>query len=467
VIFCSAKWHLTEGCNHVGEMMQRILVANRGEIALRAVRAARKLGLQTVAAYSDADRNSPHVWAADRSVCIGPPAAALSYLNGSALIEAARGTACDALYPGYGFLSEKSAFAAACREAGLIFIGPSPEAIAVMGDKVAARRTAERNGVPVVPGSRQGFTEATVAAAVAPDIGFPLLLKAAGGGGGRGMRVVTDSSEFATQFVQASAEALSAFGNAEIYLERFFVRVRHIEIQVFGDQRGNAIHLWERDCSIQRRHQKLVEEAPSPILDARVRAQMAEAATALVRNIKYEGAGTVEFIYDLDSGRWFFIEMNTRIQVEHPVTEEIFDVDLVAEQMRVAAGEVISFAQPAAPNGRCAIEFRINAEDPANNFRPSPGTVSAWRPPSGPGVRLDSHVYTNYVVPPYYDSLLGKLIISGNSRKDMLATAKSALARFKITGVMTTLPFHARLIGCEPFIEATAHTRWVEQEMLA
>jgi acetyl-CoA carboxylase, biotin carboxylase subunit len=447
--------------------MQRVLVANRGEIALRAVRAARKLGLQTVAAYSDADRNSPHVWAADHSVCIGPPAAALSYLNGAALIEAARGTACDALYPGYGFLSEKSSFAAACREAGLIFIGPSPEAIAVMGDKVAARRAAERNGVPVVPGSRQGFTEAAAAAAVAPDIGFPLLLKAAGGGGGRGMRVVADRSEFTAQFAQASTEALSAFGNAEIYLERFFLRVRHIEIQIFGDQHGNAIHLWERDCSIQRRHQKLVEEAPSPVLDARVRAQMAEAATALVRNIKYEGAGTVEFIYDLDSGQWFFIEMNTRIQVEHPVTEEIFDVDLVAEQMRVAAGEVISFTQPAAPNERCAIEFRINAEDPANNFRPSPGTVSAWLPPSGPGVRLDSHVYTNYVVPPYYDSLLGKLIISGHSRKDMLATAKSALARFKITGVMTTLPFHARLIGCEPFVEATAHTRWVEQEMLA
>jgi acetyl-CoA carboxylase biotin carboxylase subunit len=336
-----------------------------------------------------------------------------------------------------------------------------------MGDKVAARRAAERNGVPVAPGSRQGFTEATLAAAVAPDIGFPLLLKAAGGGGGRGMRVVADASEFATQFVQASAEALSAFGNAEIYLERFFARVRHIEIQVFGDQRGNAVHLWERDCSIQRRHQKLVEEAPSPVLGARVRAQMAEAATALVRNIEYEGAGTVEFIYDLESGRWFFIEMNTRIQVEHPVTEEIFGVDLVAEQMRVAAGDAISFAQPAAPNGRCAVEFRINAEDPVNNFRPSPGTVAVWSPPSGQGVRLDSHVYPNYAVPPYYDSLLGKLIISGHNRKDMLATAKAALARFKIAGVMTTLPFHARLIDCEPFIDASAHTRWVEQEMLA
>ena len=447
--------------------MQRVLVANRGEIALRAVRAARKLGLQTVAAFSDADRNSPHVWAADHSVCIGPPAAYLSYLNGSALIEAARGTGCDAVYPGYGFLSEKSAFAAACREAGLIFIGPSPEAIAVMGDKVAARRAAERNGVPVVPGSHQSFADATLAAAVASDVGFPLLLKASGGGGGRGMRVVTDASEFATQFAQASAEALSAFGNAEIYLERFFARVRHIEIQVFGDRYGNAVHLWERDCSIQRRHQKLVEEAPSPVLDAHVRTQMAEAATALIRNIKYEGAGTIEFIYDLDSGQWFFIEMNTRIQVEHPVTEEIFNVDLVAEQMRVAAGEVISFPQPAAPSGRCAIEFRINAEDPANNFRPSPGTVSLWSPPSGQGVRLDSHVYSSYVVPPYYDSLLGKLIISGNDRKEMLVKAKSALGRFKVAGVATTLPFHTQLIGCAPFIDATAHTRWVEQEMLS
>jgi acetyl-CoA carboxylase biotin carboxylase subunit len=447
--------------------MKRVLVANRGEIALRAVRAARKVGLETVAACSEADRNSPHVWAADRSVCIGPPPASLSYLNGPALIEAARGTGCDAIYPGYGFLSEKSAFAAACREEGLTFIGPSPEAIGMMGDKVEARRTAERNGVPVVPGSEQGFTDAQAAALVADKIGYPLLLKASGGGGGRGMRVAAGPHEFAALFAQASAEAASAFGNPEIYLERFFSRVRHIEIQVFGDRHGNAIHLWERDCSIQRRHQKLVEEAPSPVLDASVRKQMAEAATALIRNIKYEGAGTIEFIFDMDSGRWFFIEMNTRIQVEHPVTEEIFGVDLVAEQMRVAAGEPISFKQPAAPNGRSAIEFRINAEDPNNNFRPSPGTVSEWSPPTGQGIRLDSHVYKSYVVPPYYDSLLGKLIISRNDRKDMLAAASSALSRFKVAGVATTIPFHARLIGYDAFIKATAHTRWVEQEMLA
>jgi acetyl-CoA carboxylase biotin carboxylase subunit len=446
--------------------MKRVFVANRGEIALRAVRAARKVGLETVAACSEADRNSPHVWAADHSVCIGPAAANLSYLNGAALIEAARGTGCDAIYPGYGFLSENSAFAASCREEGLTFIGPSPEAIGMMGDKVEARLAAERNGVPVVPGSQQGFTDAQAAAVIAESIGYPMLLKASGGGGGRGMRVVTRAEDFATQFAQASAEAQAAFGNGEVYLERFFARVRHIEIQVFGDRYGNAIHLWERDCSVQRRHQKLVEEAPSPVLDWRVRAQMAEAATALVRNIKYEGAGTIEFIYDMDSGRWFFIEMNTRIQVEHPVTEEIFGVDLVAEQMRVAAGEPISFRQPVPPSGRTAIEFRINAEDPANNFRPSPGMVSEWEPPSGRNVRLDSHVYKSYVVPPFYDSLLGKLIISGNNRTEMLATAQSALARFKVAGVSTTLPFHARLICCAPFVEATVHTRWVEQEML-
>jgi acetyl-CoA carboxylase biotin carboxylase subunit len=447
-------------------MVQRVLVANRGEIALRAVRACRKLGLQTVAAYSQADRNSPHVWAADRSVCIGPPAPALSYLNGAALIEAARGTGCDAVYPGYGFLSEKSAFAACCREEGLTFVGPSPEVISAMGDKVEARRVAERNGVPVVPGSPQGFTDAATAATFANAIGFPLLLKASGGGGGRGMRIAANMDEFTALFTQASAEAQAAFDNPEVYLERFFPKVRHVEIQVFGDSRGNAVHLWERDCSIQRRHQKLVEEAPSPVLDGKTRREMAEAAIALIRNLNYEGAGTIEFIFDPESGRWFFIEMNTRIQVEHPVTEEIFDVDLVVEQLRVAAGEPISFGQPAPPNGRCAVEFRINAEDPRNGFRPSPGVIAEWSPPSGQAIRLDSHVYKSYAVPPYYDSLLGKLIVSGENRDDVLATAASALARFQVSGVATTIPFHAQLIDCTPFIDGSAHTRWVEQEMM-
>jgi acetyl-CoA carboxylase biotin carboxylase subunit len=383
------------------------------------------------------------------------------------LIETARGTGCDAVYPGYGFLSEKAAFAASCRDAGLKFIGPSAEVIALMGDKVEARRTAQQNGVPVVRGSLQGFTDANSAAHAAADIGFPLLLKASGGGGGRGMRVIDGPEPFAALFAQASAEAVAAFGNPGIYLERFFPRVRHIEVQVFGDSHCNAVHLWERDCSIQRRHQKLVEEAPSPILDASARKQMAEAATALIRTLRYEGAGTIEFIYDLDSGRWFFIEMNTRIQVEHPVTEEIFGVDLVAEQMRVAAGEPISFKQPKPPNRRCAIEFRINAEDSRNGFRPSPGVVAEWQPPSGTGIRLDSHVYRGYAVPPYYDSLLGKLIISGDRRDQMLATAASALARFKVCGIETTIPFHARLIASAKFVDAAAHTRWVEQELLA
>lgn len=466
MIFHSVKVSVAEpGTKERG--VRCVLVANRGEIALRAIRACRKLGLRSVAAYSHADRNSPHVWAADRSVCIGPPAPAQSYLNGPALIEAARGTGCDAVYPGYGFLSEKSAFAASCREEGLTFVGPSPEAISTMGDKVEARRFAERNGVPVVPGSAQGFTDPERAAALTKELGFPLLLKASGGGGGRGMRVAPSMDDFTALFRQASAEALAAFGNPNIYLERFFPKVRHVEIQVFGDSRGNAIHLWERDCSIQRRHQKLVEEAPSPVLAAKARREMAEAAVALTRNLDYEGAGTIEFIFDLESGRWFFIEMNTRIQVEHPVTEEIFGVDLVAEQLRVAAGEPISFEQPLPPNGRCAVEFRINAEDPRNGFRPSPGVIAEWLPPSGRGIRVDSHVYKSYAVPPYYDSLLGKLIVSGEDRDDLLAAAASALARFQVVGVATTIPFHAQLIDCRPFIDGSAHARWVEQELLA
>ncbi len=456
----AVRW-LSEGRVH------RVLIANRGEIALRAVRACRKLGLESVAVYSEADGNSPHVWAADRSVCIGPPPSSQSYLDAKAIIETARGTGCDAVYPGYGFLAEKASFAAACTEAGLIFIGPSAEVIALMGDKVAARESAERNGVPIVPGSPEGFTDAGPAAELADRIGFPLLLKAVGGGGGRGMRVVRSAQEFPSLFAQAAAEAEAAFGQADLFLERFFTNVRHIEVQVFGDSRGRIVHLWERDCSIQRRHQKLIEEAPSPVLDAKTRAEIADAAVSLARTLRYQGAGTIEFIYDLDSGRWFFIEMNTRIQVEHPVTEALFGVDLVVEQLRVAAGEALSFAQPKSSRARHAIEFRINAEDPATGFSPSPGRVSEWRPPSGKDIRLDSHVYRNYVVPPFYDSLLGKLIISGDSRAAMLNRAKSVLANFRVAGVATTLPFHAQVIERPEFVAGSAHTRWVEEEMLS
>jgi acetyl-CoA carboxylase biotin carboxylase subunit len=447
--------------------VKRVLIANRGEIALRAVRACRKLGLESVAVYSVADRNSPHVWAADRSVCIGPAPSAASYLNAGALIEAARGTGCDAIYPGYGFLSENSEFAAACCKEDLVFVGPRPELIAVMGDKQEARRTAERHGVPVVPGSKQPFADGTGAERAADELGYPLLIKASAGGGGRGMRVVERADQFQASLSQASAEATAAFGRSEVYLEKFFPRVRHIEVQVLGDRRGNAVHLWERDCSIQRRYQKLVEEAPSPVLSSKARSEMTEAALSLVRALRYEGAGTIEYIYDLDSGRWFFIEMNTRIQVEHPVTEQIFDVDLVVEQLRIAAGEAISFRQPKLPSRRCAIEFRINAEDANRGFRPSPGVVTRWRPPSGQGIRLDSHVYEGYAVSPHYDSLLGKLVVSGTERGEMLASAAAALARFDVAGISTTIAFHSWLIGRQEFIDASAHTGWVEQVMLA
>jgi acetyl-CoA carboxylase biotin carboxylase subunit len=452
----------------VGQNVKKVLIANRGEIALRAIRACRKAGLETVAVYSQADENSPHCWAADRRICIGPPPASASYLQDSTLIQTALATGCDAIYPGYGFLSEKADFARDCREAGLIFVGPSPEAISLMGDKVAARKTAKENGLPIVPGSLAGFRESRAAGEASKQIDFPILLKAAGGGGGRGMRIVSDANAFAAQFDQASAEASAAFGQSEVYLERFFGRVRHIEIQVFGDAHGNACHLWERDCSIQRRHQKLVEEAPSPVLDPQVRKQMAEASVDLVRALRYEGAGTVEFIYDLDGGEWFFIEMNTRIQVEHPVTEEVYGVDLVLEQFRVAAGEKLSFkSPPPPPNGRNSIEFRINAESPDAGFRPSLGTIWTWRPPTGEGIRLDSHIYPGYAMPPFYDSLIGKLIVRGASRQEMLDRAASALNRFQVEGIKTTIPFHSDLLQRQAFADGTAHTRWVEQEMLS
>ena len=444
--------------------VRRVLIANRGEIALRAVRACRQLSLESVAVYSSADANSPHRWAADHAICIGPPQPQASYLNAGALIETAVASKCDAVYPGYGFLAENSTFAERCAEADLTFIGPDGESIARMGDKVAARQTAAAIGIPVVPGSEHGFTEDGPASAAARKLGFPLLLKASGGGGGRGMRVVNDADAFQTQFEQASAEAQAAFGNTEIYLERFFPRVRHIEIQVFGDRHGNCTHLGERDCSVQRRHQKLVEEAPSPVLDQRVRRQMAEAALSLVKALKYVNAGTVEFIYDAASEQFFFIEMNTRIQVEHPVTEIVTGTDLVAEQFRVAAGEPLSFKSKFA-NGRTAIEFRINAEDAAQDFRPSPGTLKRWRPPSGPDIRVDSHAYENYVVPPYYDSMLAKLIVSGPDRDAAIEIARGALARFQVAGLTTTIPFHSNLLQQPAFARAEVHTRWVEESM--
>ncbi len=444
--------------------MRRVLIANRGEIALRAIRACRQNSLESVAVFSAADANSAHRWAADHAVCIGPPSPKASYLNAAALIETAVATKCDAVYPGYGFLAENAKFAELCAENDLNFVGPSSECITRMGDKVAARQAAASIGVPVVPGSEGGFTSAEKAEAVSGEIGYPQLLKASGGGGGRGMRVVNRPEDFRAQFEQASAEAQAAFNNGEIYLERFFPQVRHIEIQVFGDKHGNYVHLGERDCSVQRRHQKLVEESPSPIISQKTRREMAEAAVALIKALEYVNAGTIEFIYDVASEKFFFIEMNTRIQVEHPVTEIVTGTDLIREQFRVAAGEKLSFGSTFS-EGRAAIEFRVNAEDAAQNFRPSPGTLKRWRPPSGLNVRVDSHAYENYAVPPYYDSMLAKLIVSGDSRASAIETAKLALAQFQVAGLKTTVPFHAELVSKPEFSRAEIHTRWIEENL--
>ena len=443
--------------------MRRVLIANRGEIALRAMRACRKAGLESVAVHSEADAASPHIWAADAAVCIGPPPAAASYLREEVLIDVARRTGCDAVYPGYGFLSERAGFAERCRSAGLTFIGPSPEAIAMMGDKAEARRRVAALGVPVVPGSTGTFRTVDEAVEAAGTVGFPLLMKATAGGGGRGMRVARSVEEFRTLLPQAVAEAEAAFGNGEVYLERFFDRVRHVEVQVFGDRHGTARHVWERDCSVQRRHQKLVEEAPSPALDPATRRAMCEASAAIVEATGYEGAGTVEFIVDEGSGRFFFIEMNTRIQVEHPVTEMLTGHDLVVEQLRVAAGKRLSIpAAGTAPPPGHVIEWRICAEDPARNFQPSPGRITSWRPPKAAWLRFDSHVYPGYAVPPQYDSMIGKLIVRGDSRSQCLARSAAALDQFVVEGIATTIPFHRDLARHPDFLAARVHTRWIE-----
>jgi acetyl-CoA carboxylase, biotin carboxylase subunit len=446
--------------------MRRLLIANRGEIALRIIRACRKLGIETVSVYSDADANSPHVWAADHAVKIGLATASQSYLDQNIILQVALSTSCDALHPGYGFLSERADFAAACAAAKINFVGPSAEAITLMGDKSEARRTAKRLGVPVVPGSEDAFDDANLAIKATAEIGYPILLKALAGGGGRGMRVAPDASSFPSLFAQASREALAAFGNGNVYLERFIPAVRHIEVQVFGDRHGRVTHLWERDCSVQRRHQKLVEEGPSPVLDAQKRRDICAAAVKLAKGIDYVGAGTVEFIYDSATREFYFIEMNTRIQVEHPVTEMLTGIDLVAEQLRVADGERLSFAQDDIRASGHAIEFRINAEDPQHGFVPSPGAVTTWSPPKMPGVRFDSHVYRGYSVPRHYDSLLGKLIVSGSDRTDAIARSIQALDCFEVDGLKTTIPFHRQLLTNPDFIASTVHTRWVETEFI-
>jgi acetyl-CoA carboxylase biotin carboxylase subunit len=442
-------------------MFRKVLVANRGEIALRVIRACRELGVQTVAVYSEADRESLHVRFADDDVCIGPPPGRQSYLRIPALISAAEITGADAIHPGYGFLAENAEFADTCRASNLVFIGPTGDQIRAMGDKASARRLAKEAGVPTVPGSPGVLKDADEALAVATDIGFPVIIKATAGGGGKGMRIARDPDEFGQLFSLAQNEALSAFGNGDVYVEKYLARPRHVEIQVLGDEHGRVIHLGERDCSVQRRHQKLIEESPSPALTPALREAMGEAAVRLAAAIHYVGAGTIEFLLDED-GSFYFMEMNTRIQVEHPVTEMVTGWDLVKEQVRVAAGEQLD-AREVALSGH-AIEVRINAEDPYKNFQPSPGLITAYHPPGGPGVRVDTHVYAGYTVPPYYDSLLAKLIVHGRDRTEALARLGQALDSFILEGVTTTIPFLARVIRHPAFVAGDIDTKFLERE---
>jgi acetyl-CoA carboxylase biotin carboxylase subunit len=441
-------------------MFKKVLIANRGEIALRVIRACRELGVQTVAVYSEADRECLHVRFADDDVCIGPPPSRLSYLKIPGIIAAAEITGADAIHPGYGFLAESAEFAEACRNSNITFIGPSPEQIRLMGDKAAARRLAQELEIPVVPGSPGPVGDPDEAVALAKELGFPIIIKAAAGGGGKGMRVATDPESFAPAFHLARNEALAAFGNAEVYLERYLDQPRHIEIQIMGDRHGRVMHLCERDCSVQRRHQKLIEESPSPALDQQRREALGAAAVRAAAHIGYVGAGTIEFLLDQD-GCFYFMEMNTRIQVEHPVTEMVTNFDLVKEQIRVAAGEPLSFTFHGHRLRGHAIECRVNAEDPARGFQPCPGTITAYHPPGGPGVRVDTHSYDGYTFPPYYDSLLAKVIVHGNSRREALARMSQALDSFIVEGITTTIPFLRRVIHHPDFEAGRVDTKFL------
>jgi acetyl-CoA carboxylase biotin carboxylase subunit len=441
-------------------MFRKVLIANRGEIALRVIRACKELGIRTVAVFSQADRESLHVRFADEEVCIGPPPARESYLNIPRILAAAEITGADAIHPGYGFLAENAEFSEICARSEVTFIGPTPQQIRLMGDKAAARRTMREVGVPIVPGT-DVLTDAETALAAAREIGFPVLVKAAAGGGGKGMRVARDEDEFVRQFDMARNEAGAAFGDESVYLEKYLARPRHIEFQVLGDQHGRIVHLGERDCSIQRRHQKLIEEAPSPALTPELRERMGAAAVAGASAIEYVGAGTIEFLLDED-GSVYFLEMNTRIQVEHPVTEMVTGYDLVKEQIRAAAGLPLSVAETVEFRGH-AIECRINAEDPARNFAPSPGTIETYHPPGGPGVRVDTHVYAGYRVPPFYDSLLAKLIVHGSTREEALARMRNALSSFVLEGVHTTIPFLAQVMDNPEFVAGDVDTKFLER----
>ncbi len=441
-------------------MFKKILIANRGEIALRVIQACRELGIPTVAVYSTADRESLHVTYADEDVCIGPPPSSQSYLNISSIVSAAEITGADAIHPGYGFLSENAHFAEVLRDCRIGWIGPPPEVIRQMGDKANARQTAVAAGVPVLPGSQEPLASAEEARQLAGEIGYPVILKAAAGGGGRGMRIVRTADEIEGQFATASNEALTAFGDGSIYLEKYLEEPRHIEFQVFGDAYGNVIHLGERECSIQRRHQKLIEESPSPALTPELRERMGEASVKLARAVGYQGAGTIEYLLDLD-GSFYFMEMNTRIQVEHPVTEMVTGVDLVKLQIGIAAGEPLTIPSGLKPRGH-AIECRVNAEDPVT-FVPSPGRLTTFHLPGGPGVRVDTHGYEGYFIPPTYDSLVAKLIVHAGTREEALARMKRALDFFVVEGIKTSIPLHREILEDEEFRAGRFSTKFMER----
>jgi acetyl-CoA carboxylase biotin carboxylase subunit len=443
----------------------KVLIANRGEIALRILHSCEELGISTVAVHSTIDRQSLHVQLANESVCIGPPISSKSYLNIPNIISAALTRGATAIHPGYGFLAENARFASICADHQLIFIGPSPEAILAMGDKSTAKQNMIKAGVPVVPGSPGIVTNEKEAQAIANAIGYPLIVKATAGGGGRGMRLVRAEEEFSHLFQAAQGEAEAAFGNPNVYIEKFIERPRHIELQILADNYGNVVHLGERECSIQRRHQKLLEEAPSNFLNESLRRKMGKAAVDAAKAIKYVGAGTVEFLVD-QNGNFYFMEMNTRIQVEHPVTEMITGLDLVTEQILIAQGERLRFKQNDIQLRGHAIECRINAEDPNHNFRPHPGKISGYLPPGGPGVRVDSHIYTDYEIPPYYDSLIGKLIVWGPDRDTAIKRMRRALKECAITGVPTTIGFHQKILDNPAFIEGNVYTNFIEEHIL-
>ena len=446
-------------------MFRKILIANRGEIALRILRACEEMGIKTVVVYSEADRDSLPVKLADEAYCIGPGPSNRSYLNIPNLIAAAELSGAEAVHPGYGFLSENARFAEICKDHGLKFIGPSPYVIDKMGDKIKAKETMKSAGVPTVPGSDGPITDPQEAERLATEMGYPVIIKAAAGGGGRGMRVVQHAGQFIEQMELAQNEALASFGNGEVYLEKYLEEPRHIEIQVVMDQRGNAIHLGERDCSIQRRHQKLLEEAPSPRLTPELRERMGSDAVRAAQFIGYEGVGTIEFLLD-KHGNYYFMEMNTRIQVEHPVTELITRFDLVQEQIRIAAGAPLSRTQDQVKFEGHAIECRINAEDPDKGFRPSPGVIDAYVPPGGPWVRVDSHVYPGYSIPPNYDSMIAKLIVWAEDRDKAIARMQRALGEYAITGVKTTIPLHEKILDNAFFRKGEVYTNFLQRRIL-